>query len=288
MNDYSHFAEDANRWEQTTKTTWGSHDICPLLSQFYIMAISQMHLSAISWAKALGDPKKPKLSMAYLLIVLTQAVEEERIFGLLAVWVHPCQALLSSLEEAAKKLTILINTGDDWPYAFLQFCEDSQHVPLSDTGHISIIVGGALSRSTCGCLSCLEICKLLQCSREVVYPGGLNGDFEPIQVSLPKQSVWDAESTNEPAMLQINLPSITHGDMTMATSQWLSMPISSPPSVTECPSDTVTWLSMGEEVEKLLSGTLSNTSQQSLVPLSPRRPPPMAPNTPATGKEKAP
>ena len=74
------------------------------------MVISQQCLSAISQAKAWGDPKKPKLSMAYLLIVLAQAVEEERIFGLVAMWVHPCQTLLSSLEEAVKKLTLLFNT----------------------------------------------------------------------------------------------------------------------------------------------------------------------------------
>ena len=113
MNDYSHFAKDANRWEQTTEATWGSHNICPLLSQFYVMAISWLHLLAISQAKAWGDPKKPKLGMAYLLIVPAQAVEEERIFRLVAVWVHTCQTFLSSLEEAAKKLTLLINTGDD-------------------------------------------------------------------------------------------------------------------------------------------------------------------------------
>ena len=90
MNDYSHFAEDANRWEQTTEAMWGLHNICPLLSQFYVMVISQSCLSAISQAKALGDPKKPKLSMAYLLRVLAQVVEEDRIFWLVAVWVHPC------------------------------------------------------------------------------------------------------------------------------------------------------------------------------------------------------
>ena len=150
------------------------------------------------------------------------------------------------------------------------------------------MVDGAPSRSTCGCLSCLEICKLLQCGREVVYPEGLNGGFKLIQIPLPKKPVWDADSTNKLTMLQINLPSTTHGDMTMATSQQLLMPISSPHSVTECLSETVTRLSMGEEVEKFLSGTLSNTPEQSPVPVSPRRPPPIAPNTPAASKEKAP
>ena len=81
------------------------------------------------------------------------------------------------------------------------------------------MVDDAPSRSACGCLSCLEFCKLLQCGREVVYPEGLNGGFELIWVPLPKQLVWDVESTNEPVMLQVNLPRTTHGDVTTATSQ---------------------------------------------------------------------
>ena len=150
------------------------------------------------------------------------------------------------------------------------------------------MVDGVPSRSACRCLSCLEIHKLLQCGREVVYPEGLNGGFKQIWVPLPKQSVWDSGSTNEPAMLHINLPSTFGGDMTVATSQWSSMPISSPHSVTECLSDTVTRNSMGEEVEIFLSGALSNTPEQSLIPVSPRRPPPMAPDTSSASKEKAP
>ena len=200
--------------------------------------------------------------MAYLLIALAQVVEEERKFGLVAMWVHCCQTLLSLLEEAVKKLALLVNTGDDWPYTFMWSCEDSQHVPLSNAGHISVMVDGAPIRTTCRWLSCLEVCKLLQCGSEVVYPEGLNGGFKPIWVLLPKQLVWDMESTNKPAMLQVNLPRTTHGDVTMATSQWSSMPISSLPSVTECPSDTVTRPTMEEGVERLLSGTLSNMPEK--------------------------
>ena len=136
--------------------------------------------------------------------------------------------------------------------------------------------------------TCHEVCKLLQCGSEVVYPERLNGGLEPIWVSLPTQSVRDAESTNEPAMLQINLPSTTHRGMTTSASQQSSMPISSPHSVTECLRDTVTRPSMEEEVEKLLSGSLSNTPEQSFAPSSPGRPPSMVPNTPAASKDKAP
>ena len=89
-------------------------------------------------------------------------------------------------------------------------------------------------------------------------------------------------------MLQVNLPRTTCRDVTTATSQGSSLPIFSPHSVTECQSDTVTRPSMEEEVDRLLSGTLSNMPEQSCASVSPRRPPPVVPNTPAASKEKAP
>ena len=253
MNDCSHFSKDTNRWEQATKATWRSHDICPLLTQFYTTAITWWCLSAIFQAKAWGDPKKPKLSMAYLLIVPAQVVEEERKFRLVAIWVHLCQTLLSLLEEAAKKLTLLINTGDNWPYAFVQLCEDSQCIPLSDPGHISIMVDGAPSRSACGHPGSLQASPVWQWGG---IPEGLNEDFKLIWVPIPKQSVWDVESTNEPVMLWVNLPRTTHGDVTMAAPQWSLMLISCLHSVTGCPIDTVTRPSMEEEVERTFQNSL--------------------------------
>ena len=65
-----------------------------------------------------GGPKRPKSNMAYLLLVPDQVVEEERKFRLVVVWTYPCQAHLPLLDEAARKLALLINTGEDWAYAF--------------------------------------------------------------------------------------------------------------------------------------------------------------------------
>ena len=143
-----------------------------------------------------GDPKRPRFGMAYLLLVSAQEAEEDRRFSLVVVWVHPSQTLLPSLNEVVKKLTLLINTREDWPYAFVWLCKDSQHVPLSNAGHLSILVDSAPSRSACRCLSHLEVHKLLQFGNEVVYPEGLNGGLEPLWVPLLKQSIWDAESTD--------------------------------------------------------------------------------------------
>ena len=126
------------------------------------MEIIQLGLSAISWAEAWGNPKRPRFGMAYLLPVPAQEVEEERRFRLVAVWVHPCQAHLPTLEEAARKLALLISTREDWPYTFMQLCKDSQHVPLSSVSHINIMIDSEPSRNICGCLSQLEVCQLLQ------------------------------------------------------------------------------------------------------------------------------
>ena len=94
--------------------TWGSLNICPFLTEFQVMEIPWLGLSAISHADMSGDPKKPTSDMAYLLLAPDQSVEKERKFGLVAVWTHPCQACLFSLDEAARKLALLINTGEDW------------------------------------------------------------------------------------------------------------------------------------------------------------------------------
>ena len=70
--------------------------------------------------------------MAFLLIAPRKTIEGEMSFRLAMVWVYPHQAQLSSLDEAAKILTLLINLGNNWAYAFVLLNEDAQHVPLSN------------------------------------------------------------------------------------------------------------------------------------------------------------
>ena len=48
--------------------------------------------------------------MVYLLLVPAQEAVEEWRFSLVGVWVHPNQAILPSLEEAVRKLTLLITS----------------------------------------------------------------------------------------------------------------------------------------------------------------------------------
>ena len=127
-----------------------------------------------------GTPKRQLQVMAYLLLVPSEEAEEEKRFGLVGVWVHPNQILIPSLEEVAKKLTLLISTKEDWYYTFVQVNEDAQHLPLSDARHISILVDRTPSRSTRGKLSQLEVCQFLHFGGVVIYPGDLNGGSEPV------------------------------------------------------------------------------------------------------------
>ena len=135
------------------------------------------------------------------------------------------------------------------------------------------MIDGAPSRSACGHLSHLEVCKLLQCGVDVVYQEGLNGGLELLWVSLPKLPIWDSdshtESAHEPALLQVNLPRIVP--------QWSSTPISSLHSVMEYPSDMVSCLSMTTEIQELLSITMPDNSEQPPTGISSKRPTLMAP-----------
>ena len=136
--------------------------------------------------------------------------------------------------------------------------------PLSATGHISAMIDGAPSRSMCGCLSHLEVWKLLQCGGEVVYPEGQNGGLELLLVSFPKPPVWDSdphmESAHKPTLLQVNLPRFTLRGKLSITSQWFLMPILSLHSVTECQIDLVPHSCTRTEIEELFSSAMLNTS----------------------------
>ena len=167
-------------------------------------------------------------------------------------------------------------------------CKDSQHVPLSNARHLSIMVDGAPSRSVCRCLSHLEVHKLLQFDSKVVYPEGFNGGLEPLQVPLPKQSIWDAKSTREPAVVQVNLPRATPGDKLIIAPQWSSMLISTPHSITEYQSDIATGPSMVEEIEGLFSSVMLDMLGHPSIQFSPGRPVPMAPNTPVAIRGEVP
>ena len=84
------------------------------------------------------------------------------MFGLAIVWVHPYQACVPTLDELGKKLTLLTTSGKNWTYVFVQFNEDTQHVPLAKEGHLSTMIERLPCRNMCEHLHKLEVHLLLQ------------------------------------------------------------------------------------------------------------------------------
>ena len=62
------------------------------------------------------------------------------------VRVHPYQACIPTLDEVARKLTLLTTSHENWAYTFVRFNEDAQHVPLPKEGHLSAMIEGMPSR----------------------------------------------------------------------------------------------------------------------------------------------
>ena len=63
----------------------------------------------------------------------------DRNYGLLTVWVDPCQARVPSMEEVVGKLTAWASSGPNWPYPLVQLHEGTCHVPLPKEGHLGTL-----------------------------------------------------------------------------------------------------------------------------------------------------
>ena len=107
-------------------------------------------LYALSPAGTQDDTEKFRWYMVFLLIVPNKTIDEERVFGLVAVWAHPFQAHHPYLGEVACKFWLLITTSNNWVYAFAQINEGALHTPLSSEGHISIMTDTVPSTTPVG------------------------------------------------------------------------------------------------------------------------------------------
>ena len=140
---------------------WGHHNICPILEQFHITQVTQTELSSPSCLLAWGDPKRFHSDVAFLLILPKEGITGERVYGLAIMWVHPYQARVSTIEDAAKKLILLASAGPNWPYAFVWFNGDAHHMSLPKGGHLSAMMEGMPSNILCGRICQLEVHQLL-------------------------------------------------------------------------------------------------------------------------------
>ena len=157
----------------------------------------QAQLNTLSLAGAWGDVEKLQQDMAFLLIALSLTIRCERVFGLTAVWTHPCQACFQILQEAAYKLVLLADDSTDWLYTFIWLNDAISHVPLSNEGHTSAMMDGTPSVDAYGQFHQLQICKLLQHESRVVCPEGLNGELEALQFTFQELPLWDMATPRE-------------------------------------------------------------------------------------------
>ena len=136
--------------------------------------------------------------MVFVLIVPSLAIGCEQVFGLTAMWAHPCQAHIPTLMEAAWKLMLLADESTNWPYAYAWMNDTLAHAPFSSEGHIGIMTEGLPSMNTYSCLDQLQVCRLLQCGGQVVCPEGLNGSLKALLFDFKELLLWNVANVDEP------------------------------------------------------------------------------------------
>ena len=171
------------------------------------------------------------------------------------VWVHPYQACIPTLDEAAGKLALLTTSHENWAYAFVRFNEDTQHVPLPKEGHLSAMIEGMPSRNVYGCLCQLEVHLLLQLECQVVYPEGLNGALELVEMSLTESLAHWTNMLDESSfhLLDLSEASALHNNLAPTFPTHLTM---------EHPSRVGHHISMTAKVQELFSQVALDTSSQ--------------------------
>ena len=208
MSNFLLLSTEVGLWDTSTKATWGSLDFCPVVTWFQVCTIMQTQLTALSQTGALGAAEKPWQDMAFVLITPSLAIGYEWVFGLTAMWVHPHQAHLPTLGEAAQKLMLLPSKSPNWPYAYAQM----NHAPLSSEGHIGIVTDNMPSMNACSHLDQLQVWKLLQCGGQVVCPEGLNGGLKALLFDFEELLLWNATTTDEttcnPSLIEEDLSSM--------------------------------------------------------------------------------
>ena len=144
-------------------------------------------------------------------------IGDKQIFGLAVVWAHPHQGCLTTLAEVACRLTLLMDNGPDWPYAFIHMSSTTHHMPLSDAGHLGAMTDGIHSVNACSHLHQLQKWKLLQHREHVVFPEGLNGELEACHFSFPELLPWDTAtaggSAGELPPIEVTLGGMEHESM---------------------------------------------------------------------------
>ena len=139
MTEYAFFSHRVDWWRKEMALMWGNINICPSLWQFWIHSLSSAELSSLNSFRAWGERQKVHHNIAFLLVLAEEEATGDRKYGLLTVWVNPCQARVPFMQEAVGKLTAWVSSGHNWPYTLMQLHEGTHHVPLPKEGHLGIL-----------------------------------------------------------------------------------------------------------------------------------------------------
>ena len=127
---------------------------------------------------------------------------------------HPHQAHLPMLADAAQKLLLLADEDSNWPYAYIRMNDAMIHAPLSSIGHIGVMTSDLPSQNACVCLHQICMWQLLQCGGWVVCLDGLNGGLEPLMFNFKGLPLWNmadmARSSKNPSMMDVDLGNTIH------------------------------------------------------------------------------
>ena len=181
MSNYAFFSKDLGCWGKSYQSLWGCYDMCPLLEWFHITHMTQSELAALTHLKVWGDAKKFHSDVTFLLVLPTEVAAEERVYGLSMVLMHPYQARVSTIDDAAKQLTQLTSTGPNWPCALVWLSGDTHHVPLP----------------TAGLPECHDGGEYQQCPLQEDLPiGGLPTSELRLLGGLPRRTQWVSSSSD--------------------------------------------------------------------------------------------
>ena len=188
------------------KALWGNLCICPCLNYQELPQHIPGEILSISHLKIWGDVQQPHKDMAYLLVCVGDTSKAQN-YGMALVWISPHQVWASTMEEAVGTLSAYISSGPNWPYALTQLYEGSNDTPLPKGRHLDILPQGKAEESPYGWISQLKVHQLLSAGPQVIYPVGLNGNDQPVTVTLPELlHSGTSVTTTEHPHLRIDIP----------------------------------------------------------------------------------
>ena len=117
------------------------------------------------------------------------------------------------MEEAVETLAACPSSRTNWPYVLAQLYAGSHHTPLPKDKHLGILPQEKVEETSCGQISQLDIHQLLSAGPQVVYPTGLNGQDEPVIITLAEMlSSGISIIASKHLYLEIDIPPMEKSD----------------------------------------------------------------------------